>query len=66
MRSENILRLEAMDALVEKLGLVDAERFIDLIKKDTFNYTKWRKNLWKNKTLSEIYEDAVETYNKQK
>jgi len=66
MKSEAILRLEAMDTLVKKLGLVDAERFIDIIKKDNFNYTEWRKTLWEDKTLTEIYEDAVETYNELK
>ncbi|KZX11488.1 hypothetical protein [Methanobrevibacter filiformis] len=65
MKNETILRIEAMDILVKKLGIVDAERFIDIIKKDNFNYTEWRKNLWKDKTLNEIYDDAVEDYNKK-
>ena len=37
MKSEITLRIEAMEILIDKLGLVDAERFISLIKKDTFD-----------------------------
>ncbi|MDR3291262.1 MAG: hypothetical protein LBT10_03840 [Methanobrevibacter sp.] len=67
MKTEEVLRVEAMDILVKKLGLVDAERFIDIIKKDNFNYTNWRKKyLWKDKTLNQIYEEAEETYNEMK
>ncbi|MDR0963262.1 MAG: hypothetical protein LBM60_01430 [Clostridium sp.] len=45
MRTDHVLRLEAMDALMQKLGMVDAERFITLVKRDTFDYTKWQRNL---------------------
>jgi len=62
MKNETVLRVEAMDILVKKLGLVDAERFIDIIKKDNFNYTQWRKTLWKDKALTQIYEEAEESY----
>ena len=65
MKNETALRVEAMDILVKKLGLVDAERFIDIIKKDNFNYTQWRKNLWQDKTLTQIYEEAEKSYNEK-
>ena len=65
MKNETVLRVEAMDVLVKKLGLVDAERFIDIIKKDNFDYTHWRKTLWKDKTLTQIYEEAEESYNEK-
>ena len=62
MKNETALRVEAMDILVKKLGLVDAERFIDIIKKDKFDYTQWRKNLWKDKTIDQIYGEAEKSY----
>jgi hypothetical protein len=34
-----------MNALLEKLGEVDAERFISMIKRDTFDYTEWQREL---------------------
>ena len=65
MKSEIALRNEAMDILVKKLGLVDAERFIATIKKDSFDYTEWRRDLYKDKTIDKIYNEAVE-FSKQK
>ena len=60
MKSEISLRHEAMEILTKKLGLVDAERFIALIKKDRFDYTEWRRDLYKNMTIDEIYQEAKE------
>ena len=39
MRTDNVLRVDAMKALLETLGSVDAERFISMVKRDTFDYT---------------------------
>ena len=60
MKSEIVLRSEAMKLLTKNLGKVDAARFISSIKKDSFDYTEWRKNLWKDKTIEEIHELAVQ------
>ena len=55
--------VEIMDrgfaCLVEKLGVVNAERFIALIKRDSFDYTIWRKEYFKNMSLEELREEAV-------
>ncbi|MDR1997509.1 MAG: hypothetical protein LBQ83_04215 [Candidatus Margulisbacteria bacterium] len=59
-KSETVLRVEAMDILINKLGEVDAERFISLIKTDNFDYTKWRQGLWPDKTIDEIHHLASE------
>ncbi len=52
--------VEIMDrgfaCLVEKLGVVNAERFIALIKRDSFDYTIWRKEYFKNMSLEELRE----------
>lgn len=58
MKSEIALRSEAMKLLTKNLGKVDALRFISSIKKDNFDYTGWRKDLWKDKTIEEIHELA--------
>jgi hypothetical protein len=36
MRTDSALRYEAMDALMRTLGEVDTERFISMVKRDTF------------------------------
>lgn len=37
MRTDNVVRFDAMDALITILGAADAERFINLIKRDALN-----------------------------
>ena len=39
------LKLEGMNVLLERLGLVEAERFISLLQREKFDYTKWREGL---------------------
>ena len=42
MKTDTIIKQEGINALIAKLGYVDAERFIVLITKEPFDYTKWR------------------------
>jgi len=60
MRTDTVLRVEAMDVLIKGLGEVDAERFITIVKSDNFNYTEWRRNLWKGKNIDDIHRMATE------
>ncbi|MDR1703489.1 MAG: hypothetical protein LBS19_02220 [Clostridiales bacterium] len=60
MKTDTVIRIEAMDALIAALGEVDTERFISMINRDQFDYTEWRrKNLCKSMTIDEIYEEAA-------
>jgi hypothetical protein len=60
MRTDNVVRIEAMDALIASLGVVDAERFISMVKRDTFDYTEWQRELWGDKHIEEIHALAAE------
>ena len=60
MKSDAVVRIEAMDTLIKHLGEVDAERFITIVKSDAFNYTEWRRGLWENKSINEIHRAATE------
>lgn len=42
MRTDTVVKQEGINALISQLGYVDAERFIVLITKEPFDYTKWR------------------------
>jgi len=42
--NNTVLLDTGMKHLSDKLGLVEAERFISLILREPFDYTKWRKN----------------------
>lgn len=54
--------VEIMDAgfecLVEKLGIVDAERFVAMIKRDNFDYTLWRREYFDKMDLNQISTEA--------
>jgi len=60
MRTDNIVRVEAMNALIIALGAVDAERFISMVKRDTFDYTEWQQKLWDGLSIEEIHTMGVE------
>ncbi len=60
MITDTEIRMNGMKALIDNLGLVEAERFIVLIQREPFDYTKWRESLWKGKTVREISAEAME------
>jgi hypothetical protein len=66
MRTDTLIRTEGMDTLIKSLGLVEAERFVMLIQKEPFDYTKWQENLFKDITIDEIYNNAAELRQKNK
>ena len=65
MMTENELRIQGVDALIQSLGKVNAERFISLINREPFDYTKWQRNLWKNKSGEEISRMAMAFRNQE-
>lgn len=65
MRADAILRQEGMNILIERLGKVDAERFISLIIREPFDYTKWQENLFEDLTVEELSEKAMEYVKKR-
>ena len=49
-----------MNCLVERFGVVDAERFITAVIRESSDYFKFRKTLFEGKTLEQIVDDAAE------
>ena len=60
MKADTLIRNEGMEALAQKLGLVDAERFVMLMPKEPFDYTQWRDHLFEGMTVEEISGKAME------
>ena len=54
------IKLKGMEALVMALGDVDAERFITLVLREPFDYTRWQRNLWREKSVKELSREAME------
>ena len=44
-----------MRALRERLGPVEAEKFIVLIRREPFDYTEWQQTLWQDKSVDELF-----------
>jgi hypothetical protein len=66
MKADTIIRNEGMNALIKDLGLIGAERFVMLIQRETFDYTKWQENLFEDMSIEEIYNNAAKLRNENK
>ncbi|MDX1961234.1 MAG: hypothetical protein SFU98_21875 [Leptospiraceae bacterium] len=64
MITDTELKVKAYRVLREKLNLVDVERFISLIQKDKFDYTKWRENILEDLSLDDLSSKAMDYYKK--
>ena len=58
MRSDTLIRHDGLQALRERLGPVEAERFIVLINRESFDYTEWQQTLWQNESVDEVFDMA--------
>jgi len=57
--TESVLMKTGMMILIEKLGYVEAERFVSLLLREPFDYTQWRAdNLFVNMSVEEINTEA--------
>ena len=60
MITDEQLKIEGLKALTAALGDVQAEKFIALIMRSPFDYTKWQKKLWAEKSVEDISDAAME------
>jgi hypothetical protein len=59
MESSAVLKQKGMKVLAEHLGIVDAEKFITLIRRDSFDYTEWQRALFEDVPLGTFLESAA-------
>jgi hypothetical protein len=60
MKTDTLIKNEGMEILSKYLGMVEAERFIMLIQREPFDYTKWQENLFEDITIEELAKQADE------
>ena len=60
MISDTVIKQKGFEALKDKLGMVEMERFIMLINREKFDYTKWRKDLFEDMDIEELSRKANE------
>ncbi len=64
MITDTEVRVKGVQALTKSLGSIGAERFIALIQREPFDYTKWQRTLWEDQSIKEISSAAMKIYEK--
>jgi len=59
MITDTEIKMKGLRILAEHLGTIEAERFIALILREPFDYTKWRQGLDEELSLEEISRRAA-------
>ena len=59
MITDTEIKLRGIQILAEHLGDVEAERFIALIQREPFDYTKWRQGMDEDLSIEEISKRAM-------
>ena len=59
MMTDTEIRLKGVQVLAEYLGDVEAERFIALIQREPFDYTKWRQGMDEDLSIKAISQKAM-------
>ena len=58
--TDTVLKNEGIRVLTQKLGKVEAERFISLIIREPFDYTEWQKDLFDDMSVEELSKKAMD------
>ena len=48
-----------INCLIQQMGVVEAEKFISIINREKFDYTKWQQHMFEDMTLEEVNEEAA-------
>ncbi|MEW6235593.1 MAG: hypothetical protein AB1656_09425 [Candidatus Omnitrophota bacterium] len=59
MITDTEIKIKGMQILAAYLGDVEAERFIALIQREPFDYTKWRQGMDEDFSIKEISQKAM-------
>lgn len=59
MRTDSELREYGFRALAKALGPVEAEKFIALIIRESFDYTTWQRTLWPTESVRSLSAAAM-------
>lgn len=51
---------KGMNCLLKQLGVVETEKFISIINREKFDYTKWQRNLFEDMSFDEMNDAAMD------
>jgi len=59
MITDEELKVQGVRALIAALGDVEAARFVSLLTRSPFDYTKWQATLWPDAGVEELSREAM-------
>jgi hypothetical protein len=59
MMTDEELKVRGVRALIAALGDIEAERFVRLLTRAPFDYTKWERTLWPDVSVEELSRQAM-------
>ena len=59
MMTDTEIKSKGLQIIVKHLGNIEAEKFIALIQREPFDYTKWRQDLDEDVSIEEISQKAM-------
>ena len=59
MITDTEIKVKGIETLIEGLGKLNAERFITLLLREPFDYTRWQRKLWTDKSIEQISQMAM-------
>jgi hypothetical protein len=65
MKTDAEIKIEGTNALIDALGEIQAERYITLITREKFDYTKWQRDLWIDGNIRNISKSAMQSRKKR-
>jgi len=63
MITDTEIKVKGLQLLTQYLGDIEAERFIALIQREPFDYTKWRMEITEEAEIEEISKKAMQLRN---
>ena len=59
MITDTELKVKGLTILTESLGPVEAEKFVSLLLREPFDYTRWQRQLWRGEKVEQLSSDAM-------
>lgn len=66
MKTDTEIKVKGTKALIKAMGPVEAERYIALISRERFDYTKWRETMLPEGSIADISKLAMKYRKKDK
>jgi hypothetical protein len=60
MNVDTEIKLRGLEILNKYLGIIETERFVALIQREKFDYTRWRQNIFDGLSGEELSQQAME------